>query len=66
MRKRSRVARIGRSADRRQFCCWSTGVSPSCALAVVGNLDCPKRANRTLLRLGEPVEDILLHSFWLR
>ncbi|BAV64754.1 hypothetical protein [Sphingobium cloacae] len=33
---------------------------------IIGNLDCPKRANRTLLRLGQPVEDSLLQAFGLR
>ncbi|EQB01742.1 hypothetical protein FHS51_001901 [Sphingobium wenxiniae] len=33
---------------------------------IIGNLDCPKRANRTLFRLGEPVEDTLLRSFRAR
>ncbi|SCW57441.1 hypothetical protein SAMN02927924_01468 [Sphingobium faniae] len=33
---------------------------------IIGNLDCPKRANRTLLRLGQPVEDSVLRAFGLR
>ncbi|MGC4250302.1 MAG: hypothetical protein QM605_02235 [Sphingobium sp.] len=33
---------------------------------IIGNLECPKRANRTLLRLGQPVQDSLLDAFGLR
>lgn len=32
---------------------------------VIGNLDCPKRANRQLFRLGEPVEETIRRSFGL-
>ncbi|WP_150290489.1 hypothetical protein [Sphingobium estronivorans] len=32
---------------------------------VIGNLNCPKRANRQIFRLGEPVEKTLARSFGL-
>ncbi|KKW92382.1 MULTISPECIES: hypothetical protein [Sphingobium] len=30
---------------------------------IIGNLDCPKRANRQIFRLGEPIERTLARSF---
>lgn len=33
---------------------------------LVGNLDCPKRANRQLFRLGEPIAETIKRSFGLR
>lgn len=33
---------------------------------LVGNLDCPKRANRQLFRLGEPIAETIKRSFGIR
>lgn len=33
---------------------------------IIGNLDCPKRANRQLFRLGEPIAETIGRSFGLR
>ncbi|WP_375197956.1 hypothetical protein [Sphingobium sp.] len=32
---------------------------------VIGNMNCPKRANRQIFRLGEPIEQTLARSFGL-
>lgn len=33
---------------------------------VIGNMGCPKRANRRIFRLGEPIRDTLTRSFGLK
>lgn len=32
---------------------------------IIGNMNCPKRANRRIFRLGEPIEKTLARSFGL-